>query len=258
MSSATTNASDAGGRPFSPEQVRSVAPALDRHTQERLFGEVWNRPDLDRRDRNLITIAALIACGQTGELGYYANNALENGVKPTELSETIVHLAYYSGWGRAMAATAPVNAVFAQRGISMDELQDEAAQPLALNEAAEAQRAKNVADQFGDVAPGLVDYTTDYLFRDLWLRPDRPRSRDRGGAGCLGSGGSSDFSSQPRDGQRPHPGAGGGGRDAPCLLRRLAERDVGAPSLQGRVLQATDWKEVTGTLEFPGKLRLRG
>ncbi len=178
MNPTATNTSDARGRPFPPEHVRSVAPALERHTQKRLFGEVWNRPALDRRDRSLITIAALIARGQVGELGYYANDALENGVTPTELSETIVHLAYYSGWGNAMAATAPMRAVFTQRGISMDELQDETAQLLPLNEAAEAQRAKNVSDQFGDVAPGLVGYTTDYLFRDLWLRPDlAPRDR---------------------------------------------------------------------------------
>lgn len=95
-----TQQSDAGGRPFAPEQVRSVAPALERHTQERLIGEVWNRPGLDRRDRSLISVAALI------------------------------------------------------------------------------------------------------------------------------------------DGQRPQPGAGSGGRDAPCILCRLAERDVGAPGRQGRVRQA--------------------
>lgn len=178
MKPTTANTSDAGGRPFSDEQLRSVAPALERHTQERLFGEVWKRPDLDRRDRSLITIAALIARGQTGALVYYADYALENGVTPAELSETILHLAYYSGWSNAMAATAPVSAVFAQRGISMDELQDEAPRRLPLNEAAEAQRAKNVRDQFGAVAPGLVDYTTDCLFRDLWLRSDlAPRDR---------------------------------------------------------------------------------
>jgi 4-carboxymuconolactone decarboxylase len=178
MTQTTTNTSNAGGRPFSRGQVCSVAPALGRHTQERLMGEVWNRPGLDRRDRSLISVAALIARGQMGTLGYYANNALENGVTPAELSETIVHLAYYSGWGNAMAATAPVSAVFAHRGISVDQLPDEAPRPLPLNEAAEALRAENVGDQFGAVAPGLVDYTTDYLFRDLWLRPDlAPRDR---------------------------------------------------------------------------------
>lgn len=155
-----------------------VAPALERYTRERLIGEVWHRPGLGRRDRSLITVAALIARGQPGELAYYANLALDNGVRPGELSEAIVHLAYYSGWGNAMAATAPVSEVFAQRGIRTDELQDEASQPLPLDEAAESHRAKNVSDQFGAVAPGLVDYTTDYLFRDLWLRPNlAPRDR---------------------------------------------------------------------------------
>lgn len=178
MTQTTANTSEAGRCLFSYEQVRSVAPALERHTQERLMGEVWDRPGLDRRDRSLISFAALIARGQVGALGCHAIHALENGVAPAELSETILHLAYYSGWGNATAAAAPLSAVFAQRGIGLDQLPDEVRQPLPLNEAAEAQRAKSVGDQFATVAPGLVDYTTDYLFRDLWLRPNlAPRDR---------------------------------------------------------------------------------
>ena len=175
----TTRQPDTGGRHVSPEQVRSVAPALERYTRERLEHGVWNRPGLDKRDRSLIVVAALIARGQAGALDYYAANALDHGVTPAELSETIVHLAYYSGWGNAMAAITPVGAVFAARNIGADRLPAEAPQqPLPLNEAAEAQRAKNVGEQFGAVAPGLVEYTTDYLFRDLWLRPDlAPRDR---------------------------------------------------------------------------------
>lgn len=166
------------GRHFSPEQVRSVAPALERYTQERLYGEVWNRPGLNRRDRSLVTVAALIALGQAGALGYYGDQALENGVTPRELSETVAHLAYYSGWGSAMAAVGPLGEVFAKRGTGRDQLPQETPRPLPLDEAAEARRAKSVGDQFGAVAPGLVQYTTDYLFRDLWLRPDlAPRDR---------------------------------------------------------------------------------
>jgi 4-carboxymuconolactone decarboxylase len=166
------------GRRFSPGQVRSVAPALEAHTQERLYGEVWNRPGLDRRDRSLITIAALIARGEAPALGYYADQAIDNGVAPGEISETIVHLAYYSGWGRAMAAVGPVSEVFARRGVDQDQLPAELPEALPLDEAGEALRVKTVGDQFGAVAPGLVGYTTDYLFRDLWLRPDlAPRDR---------------------------------------------------------------------------------
>ncbi|MGK6318359.1 carboxymuconolactone decarboxylase family protein [Sphingomonas sp. DT-204] len=166
------------GRRLSPEQVRSVVPALERYTQERLYGEVWSRPGLNRRDRSLITVAALIARGQAPALGYYGDQALENGVTPRELSETIVHLAYYSGWGDAMAAVGPVGEVFARRGIGRDQLPQETPQPLPLDEVAETRRAGTVGDRFGAVAPGLVEYTTDYLFRDLWLRPDLvPRDR---------------------------------------------------------------------------------
>ena len=162
-----------------PEQVEAVSPALAAHTRDRLLGEVRSRPGLSKRDRSLVTVAALIARGQAGALGRYATDALDNGVTPAELSETILHLAYYAGWGNAMAATAPVSAVFAERGIAGNALP--AAEPdrmLPLDEAAESAREKAVGERFGAVAPGLVDYTTRYLFQDLWLRPSlAPRDR---------------------------------------------------------------------------------
>lgn len=166
------------GRRLSPEQVCKVAPALEKYTQDRLYGEVWNRPGLNRRDRSLITVAALIARGQAPALTYYADQAIENGVTPREISETITHLAYYSGWGNAMAAVGPVGEVFARRGIGADQLPAETPPPLPLDETAEAVRKQRVGELYDSVAPGLVGYTTDYLFRDLWLRPDlAPRDR---------------------------------------------------------------------------------
>ncbi|AZE83865.1 4-carboxymuconolactone decarboxylase [Pseudomonas orientalis] len=166
------------GRRFSPEQVRSVAPALEQYTQDRLYSDVWNRPGLSSRDRSLVTLAALIARGEAPELTQYADLAIESGVKPAEISEVITHLAYYSGWGKAMAAVGPVGEVFAKRGIEADQLAAVRPDPLPLDEKAEAQRAARVGEQFNTVAPGLVQYTTDYLFRDLWLRPDlKPRDR---------------------------------------------------------------------------------
>lgn len=109
---------------------------------------------------------------------YYLNLALDNGVTPREISEIITHLAFYSGWPNAMAAVVATKGVFAQRKIGADQLPAAASPPLPLNEAAEAQRAERVGQQFGAVAPGIVHYTTDILFRDLWLRPDlAPRDR---------------------------------------------------------------------------------
>jgi alkylhydroperoxidase/carboxymuconolactone decarboxylase family protein YurZ len=57
---------------------------------------------------------APIARGEAPALTYYADRALENGVKPTEISETITHLAYYSGWEKAMAAISPVGEAVAR------------------------------------------------------------------------------------------------------------------------------------------------
>lgn len=158
-------------RRLSPDDVRKVAPALEAYTQERLDGEVWKRPGLTARDRSLITIAALIARDQTPALTYYFNQAIENGVKPREISETITHLAFYAGWANAFGAVGAARDVFVQRGISVDQIPAASVQLLPLDEAAEADRAKRVA-------PGVIQYTTDVLFRDLWRRPDlAPRDR---------------------------------------------------------------------------------
>lgn len=171
--------SKASAKVFTAEQVRSVSPALETHTQERVVGALWSRPGLAKRDRGLVAIAGFIASGSIGPLGGYTAKALDSGVTPAELSELVLHLAYYCGWPKAMAATGPISAVFAERGIAAGDLPDVTpATPLLLDEASEAKRAETVQGSFGEVAPGLVDYTTDYLFRDLWLRPGlTPRDR---------------------------------------------------------------------------------
>jgi 4-carboxymuconolactone decarboxylase len=163
---------------LSQEDVGKVAPALEKYTRDRLLDEVWKRAGLTPRDRSIATLAVLIARNQTLEMPYYLHLALDNGVKPRELSEMVTHLAFYSGWSNAMSAVGVAKDVFAARGIGKDELPSASPALLPLNEAAEANRATNVEQQFGAVAPGVVQYTTDILFRDLWLRPDlAPRDR---------------------------------------------------------------------------------
>jgi 4-carboxymuconolactone decarboxylase len=160
------------------DDVRRVAPALEKYRQDRLHGDVWKRPGLVPRDRSIVTIAALIARNQTTELPAYLDAALDHGVTPREISEIITHLAFYSGWGNAMSAVAVATEVFAKRQIGTDQLPQASPPRLPLNDAAEAERATRVSQQFGSVAPGVVQYTTDVLFRDLWLRPDlAPRDR---------------------------------------------------------------------------------
>jgi 4-carboxymuconolactone decarboxylase len=156
---------------------RMVAPALEKYAHGPLV-ELWKRPGLTPRDRGMITIAALIARNQTIEMPYHFNLALDNGVKPREISEIITHLAFYSGWANAMSAVAVAKDVFAERKIGTDQLPSASPALLPLNNEAEAKRAANVQQQFGNVAPGIVQYTTDVLFLNLWLRPDlAPRDR---------------------------------------------------------------------------------
>ena len=158
--------------------VGAVSPALVRYAQGALLGDLWKRPGLSPRDRSLVTLAAQIARGQTVEMPFQLERALDNGLRPAELSEVITHLAFYSGWANAVAAAAIAKEVFVARGIGADQLPPAAGPRLPLDEAAEAQRSARVAEDFGQVAPGVVQYTTDLLFRDLWLRPAlAPRDR---------------------------------------------------------------------------------
>ena len=160
------------------DDIRAVAPALEKYRQGVVLGEVWKRPGLSGRDRSIVTLAALVTRNQTVEMPYYLTLALDNGVKPAEISEIITHLAFYSGWGNAMSAIAVTKDVFAERKIGADQLPPVSPSLLPLNEAAEADRSKRVGEQFGAVFPGVVQYTTDVLFRDLWLRPGlAPRDR---------------------------------------------------------------------------------
>jgi 4-carboxymuconolactone decarboxylase len=159
------------------DDVRMVAPALERYTQTTL-ADLWKRSGLSARDRSLVTVAVLITRNQTTELPSYLNRALDNGVKPGEISEVITHLAFYSGWANAMSAVAVAKDVFRARGIGVDQLPPSSGPLLPIDKAAETQRAASVEQNVGPVAPGVVQYTSDPLFHDLWQRPAlAPRDR---------------------------------------------------------------------------------
>jgi phenylpyruvate tautomerase PptA (4-oxalocrotonate tautomerase family) len=87
---------------------------------------------------------------------YYFNLALDNGVKPREISEIITHLAFYSGWANAMSAVAATKNVFAERKIGADQLPPASPTLLPLDKDAEAKRVAGVEQQFGHVAPDLA------------------------------------------------------------------------------------------------------
>src|SRR5271155_2484692 len=94
------------------DQVRHVVPKLIDLSEKVLFGDVWERPELSKRDRSLITCAALVALQRPDQLRGHLQRALGNGVTKAELSELITHLAFYSGWPTAVTAAAIAKEVF--------------------------------------------------------------------------------------------------------------------------------------------------
>jgi 4-carboxymuconolactone decarboxylase len=96
--------------------VRTVAPKLVDYTEKVLFGDVWERPGLSKRDRSLVTVAALVALYRGDQLRGHLQRALANGVTKDELVELITHLAFYSGWPTAMSAASLAKEVFEEVG----------------------------------------------------------------------------------------------------------------------------------------------
>jgi 4-carboxymuconolactone decarboxylase len=89
-----------------------LAPKLAQLTDDVLYGDVWVRPQLSRRDRSLVTISALVAMNRPDQLRSHVALALRNGVTEEEISEAITHLAFYAGWPSAVTAVTVAREVF--------------------------------------------------------------------------------------------------------------------------------------------------
>lgn len=97
------------------ERIRAVVPKLIDLTEKVVFGDVWERPQLSKRDRSLITCAALVALQRPDQLRGHLERALDNGVTKDELGELITHLAFYSGWPTAVTAAGIAKEIFDKR-----------------------------------------------------------------------------------------------------------------------------------------------
>ncbi|QDP95018.1 carboxymuconolactone decarboxylase family protein [Microlunatus elymi] len=89
------------------------APKLADLTDNVLFADVWERPELSQRDRSLVTVSSLVTSGSTEQLVGHLRRAKANGLTEEELAEAIIHLAFYAGWPKAMSAVKVVRTVFA-------------------------------------------------------------------------------------------------------------------------------------------------
>lgn len=146
------------------------------YTRGLLFGEVWKRAQLNQRDRSLITVAALIASGgDAARMRSHFNLALENGIKPRELSGSITHLAFYAGWPNAVGAAEVAQGVFQKRGVSQEQVIPKTG---LLAPQITPERAAQVRQQTGRFSPALAGYTLDRLYGEVWRNPDLS-ARDR-------------------------------------------------------------------------------
>ena len=113
---AQTAPANAGARPRpSQAAIGDFAPKLAELTDNVLYGDIWERPELSKRDRSLITVAALIALNRPDQLRSHLRIARQNGVTQEELIETITHLAFYAGWPNAVTAIGVAREVFGKR-----------------------------------------------------------------------------------------------------------------------------------------------
>jgi 4-carboxymuconolactone decarboxylase len=92
--------------------MQEISPKLAELSANVLFGDVWERPQLSKRDRSMITVAVLTALYRTDQLRGHMRRALENGVTKEEISEIITHVAFYGGWPTAANAVQVAKQVF--------------------------------------------------------------------------------------------------------------------------------------------------
>ena len=122
--------------PQATEQSRAQAlfgdvnPKLAELTDNVLFGDIWKRPGLSPRDRSLVTISVLIATGKTAQLAGHLGRALTNGVKPSEASALLAHLAIYCGWPSAVSALEVYEQVYSARKVDTSGIELSQASPI--------------------------------------------------------------------------------------------------------------------------------
>ncbi len=103
--------------PNSRDILRPHFPKLIELADNVVYADIWERPELNKRDRSLIVIAALIAAYRPDQLRSHLGRALDNGVTKDEIAEVITHLAFYAGWPASMTAARIAKEVMEERGL---------------------------------------------------------------------------------------------------------------------------------------------
>jgi 4-carboxymuconolactone decarboxylase len=100
------------------EAVRGTVPKMIELSEQVIYGDIWERPNMSKRDRSLFVIAALVATYRPEQLKGHIGRGLDNGLTKDEIAEVITHLAFYSGWPASMTAARILKEVLDERGIA--------------------------------------------------------------------------------------------------------------------------------------------
>jgi 4-carboxymuconolactone decarboxylase len=159
------------------ESLADIAPDLGRYVVEFAFGDIYSRPELDAPQRQLVTIGALTAQGDTApELNFHIDAALRVGVSPVEIVEALMHLVPFTGFSRTLNAVTVARQVFTARGTTCEP-------PVQTNERDRYQRGAeklveidgqhgvDVIESLNDIAPDLGRYIVEFAFGDIYSRP---------------------------------------------------------------------------------------
>jgi 4-carboxymuconolactone decarboxylase len=163
--------------------LEDIAPDLGRYIVEFAFGDIYVRPGLDAPQRQLVTVAALAAQGDTAsQLNFHIDAALRAGVTPAEIIEALIHLVPFTGFPRALNAVTVARKVFTDTGTpftpplqtDVRDRYDRGAKKLVE---IDGQHGLDVIESLRDIAPDLGRYIVEFAFGDVynrpWLNPQR-------------------------------------------------------------------------------------
>ncbi|RLA44596.1 MAG: hypothetical protein DRR06_05105 [Gammaproteobacteria bacterium] len=174
------------------QRLEDTNGALGSYAVDYIFGDLWSRPALNRRDRSLIVIAALTSLNQLNQLRIHVRGGINHGLSATEIREIVMHLCGYAGFPRALDAMRVTNEVLVKMGHAAEDEKLPAAKRLDQKErralgieglsrvtggafpADPEEGLAAVKSQLGDVGTMAVEF----LFAEVWSREELSR-RDR-------------------------------------------------------------------------------
>ncbi len=159
----TAEAQQAETPPLPAPDLYAGSPYLRELRNSIVYGEIWERPYLSKRDRSLITIAVLQALARE-ELAIHIPRGLDNGLTPEEISEIVLHVTFYAGWPTGVQASLTAAEAFEARGLTLGDL------PRAPAPETEVTTPGGLSDAYAAV-PRLGALRNSLLYGNIWERP---------------------------------------------------------------------------------------